>query len=116
MEGGTSIETSKEDIAYADDLLTRCDSLINEQLEEYEDDRVVFSLEKDSDVFGDDEGKDVNFMFLGFVKGNGKPLPEPSKESVQKAQSLLGHIDPIPPPESCEDCGFKNGKGEPWNK
>lgn len=111
-------QVSKEDIAYADDLLMRCESLPEDNTEEsdivdndFEDDRSVFFLEKDSEVFGDDKVEDL--LFLGFMKSNGKPIPQPSVESVQRAKSILGTFDSIPQ-ETYGECSFKNGKGEPW--
>lgn len=114
-------KVSKEDIAYADDLLTRCESLPEDSTnesdtieDEFEDDRSVFFLEEDSEVFGDDKGEDL--LFLGFMKSNGKPIPQPSAESVQRAKSLLGTFDPMPrtTPAYEAECIFKNAKGEPW--
>lgn len=113
-------KTLKEDFAYADDLMMRCESLPEEEESEctkkgsdqcLEDDRAVFFLEKDSDVF--DYNEDENLTFSGFAKGNGKPLPTPSAESIQKAKIMLGSVDPVPEEENVE-CNFKNGKGEPW--
>lgn len=115
-----SAKVLKEDIAYADDLLTRCESLPDECVggcnatndSYFEDDQVVFGLEKDSDVFCDDNGEDL--MFLGFTKSNGKPLPHPSEDSIEKAKSILGPLEQLPK-EAYESCGFKNGKGEVWD-